>query len=236
MEANRWKAHGNPSIVRDGARSARLAYGGAMARARVPRPRRLPTARNPRVVEAVIDAAHRILATDGYDAMSTNRVARVAGVSVGSLYHYFPTKEAIVAELARRFEQQGLDLALQRLAEGATWKIPSLVRALLGILVSPEIGLVAARRALFLRVPPRWFADASMSVDRAVHAWFGAAIEQRRAELREGPSDVMAFVAYHAVEGVVEATIAQRPERVLDPAFFDELVRLLVGYVSPAST
>jgi AcrR family transcriptional regulator len=203
---------------------------------RVPTPRRQPKPRSARVVDAVIEAAHHVLARDGYDAMSTNRVAKQAGVSVGSLYHYFPTKEAIIAELARRFEQQGLDLALERLAGGESKPIPELVRDLVSILTSPDLGLIAARRALFLRVPPRWFSDVSLAVDRAVHAWFGEAIERRRAELREGPADVMAFVAFHAVEGVVEAAIAQRPERVLDRAFSEELVTLMSSYVAPAST
>jgi AcrR family transcriptional regulator len=193
------------------------------------------------VVDAVIDAAHRVLATDGYDAMSTNRVARLAGVSVGSLYHYFPTKEAIVAELARRFEQQGLEMALERLAHGATKSIAELVHDLVAILVSPEIGLIAARRALFLRVPPRWFADASMAVDRAVHVWFGGAIDERNRSgsaadvLRDGPAEIMAFVAYHAVEGVVEAAIAQRPERVVEPSFVAEVERLMLAYVTPST-
>lgn len=53
-------------------------------------------------VEALLDSAARILESGGYAALTTNRVAEVAGVSIGSVYEYFPNKQAIVAETLAR--------------------------------------------------------------------------------------------------------------------------------------
>ena len=53
-------------------------------------------------VEAILEATARILIREGFDKASTNRVAEVAGVSVGSLYQYFPSKDALVAALIAR--------------------------------------------------------------------------------------------------------------------------------------
>jgi AcrR family transcriptional regulator len=53
-------------------------------------------------VTSILEAADRILRADGYEAASTNRVARVAGFSVGSLYQYFSDKQAIVGALIDR--------------------------------------------------------------------------------------------------------------------------------------
>jgi AcrR family transcriptional regulator len=53
-------------------------------------------------VTSILEAADRILRADGYEAASTNRVARVAGFSVGSLYQYFRDKQAIVGALIDR--------------------------------------------------------------------------------------------------------------------------------------
>lgn len=53
-------------------------------------------------VEAILDTAAQILISEGYAPASTNRIAERAGVSIGSLYEYFPSKEAIFAELGRR--------------------------------------------------------------------------------------------------------------------------------------
>ena len=56
-------------------------------------------ARSRSTVDAILAAAERVLRSEGYDAASTNRVARVAGFSVGSLYQYFDDKQAVVGAL-----------------------------------------------------------------------------------------------------------------------------------------
>ena len=53
-------------------------------------------------VDAILEAAARVLIDHGYAAANTNVIAARAGVSIGSLYEYFPGKEAIFAELRRR--------------------------------------------------------------------------------------------------------------------------------------
>ncbi|GAB3630041.1 TetR/AcrR family transcriptional regulator [Pandoraea terrae] len=53
-------------------------------------------------VNAILDAAQHLLVRDGFEATSTTRIAEAAGVSVGSLYEYFTSKEAIVAKLIKR--------------------------------------------------------------------------------------------------------------------------------------
>ena len=69
----------------------------------VPQPRKTPTQR--RAVEtcaAIVEATARILEDKGQDALNTNRIAERAGVSVGTLYQYFPDKHAILVTLIRR--------------------------------------------------------------------------------------------------------------------------------------
>lgn len=69
----------------------------------VPQPRKTPAQR--RAVEtcaAIVEATARILEEKGQDALNTNRIAERAGVSVGTLYQYFPDKHAILVALIRR--------------------------------------------------------------------------------------------------------------------------------------
>ncbi|WP_417686897.1 TetR/AcrR family transcriptional regulator [Roseibium sp.] len=66
-------------------------------------PRKLPRQRRAAAtVDAVLEASARILEREGLPGFNTNEIARLAGVSIGSLYQYFPTKEAILAEIVRR--------------------------------------------------------------------------------------------------------------------------------------
>lgn len=66
-------------------------------------------ARSKATVAAIQDAAAQLLAREGYEAVSTNRVAEVAGVSIGSLYEYFPNKQSIVAAALARTMREIVD-------------------------------------------------------------------------------------------------------------------------------
>lgn len=70
------------------------------------KPRKTPMqGRSKATCDAVLEAAARILVEEGRQALTTNRIAERAGVSVGSLYQYFPGKEAILAELLREMRR-----------------------------------------------------------------------------------------------------------------------------------
>lgn len=64
--------------------------------------RRARQSRSKATVSAIVDASARILAESGWPALNTNAIARRAGVSVGSVYEYFPDKQAILAVIVDR--------------------------------------------------------------------------------------------------------------------------------------
>ncbi|WP_395369161.1 TetR/AcrR family transcriptional regulator [Streptomyces tubercidicus] len=76
--------------------------------------RRIPPRRKPRQVRAeltrerILTAAVHVFAEYGYAAGTTNRIAERAHVSIGSLYQYFPNKDAILAELAVQHIDRGV--------------------------------------------------------------------------------------------------------------------------------
>ncbi|MFO0675920.1 MAG: helix-turn-helix domain-containing protein [Polyangiaceae bacterium] len=74
-------------------------------------PRKEPgsTASN-ELVQTVLVAARRLLETDGWDGVSTNRIAKAAGVSVGFLYKYFPNREAIARAVVHDFWNSELEV------------------------------------------------------------------------------------------------------------------------------
>ena len=62
------------------------------------RPRKISRqARSLATVEVILDAAGLLLVDEGYEQTTTNRIAERAGVSIGSLYQYFPNRESVVA-------------------------------------------------------------------------------------------------------------------------------------------
>ena len=84
----------------------------AESRKKTPK-RPLRQAKQPRskaTVNAIVEAAARILADDGWQGINTNAIARRAGVSVGSVYEYFPDKQAILAVIIDRHLAGGEDM------------------------------------------------------------------------------------------------------------------------------
>lgn len=143
-------------------------------------PRKTPRQRrSAELVEAIYEAAARILEREGLSALNTNRVAEVAGVSVGSLYQYFPSKEAIVAGLLRRTRQEMLDgiIAAVHASQGQAFE------AALDSLLQPAIRSQFERPRLALTLE---YAEAMLSLD-----------EETRV-LKEAIADAVAtFLARH---------------------------------------
>ena len=79
-----------------------------MPAARAKRPiRKAKQSRAKATVEAIAEAAAQILSRDGLASLNTNAIARRAGVSVGSVYEYFPNKQAIIDMLLDRHLMDG---------------------------------------------------------------------------------------------------------------------------------
>src|ERR1700679_3626916 len=90
-----------------------------------PRPRTVPRKapqqqRSRETVDVILAATARVLVKEGFDHASTNRIAEAAGVSIGSLYQYFPSKESLVAALIERhFDEMSAVLSeeMERVAD-----------------------------------------------------------------------------------------------------------------------
>src|SRR6516162_3782759 len=107
-----------------------------MARRLLTRPRKYASQdRSRATVDVLIEATARILRREGFDRASTNRIAEEAGVSVGSLYQYFPSKEALVAAVIDRHHQQLMQVVRCALAEVASQPIEKAVRRLVAVAI-----------------------------------------------------------------------------------------------------
>jgi hypothetical protein len=103
-------------------------------------------ARSERTVATILEAAARVLARDSLDGFNTNRVAEVAGLSIGSLYQYFPNKSALIAALIRRAHDEladALELAVLG-SEGGT--LESSLASLVRVAIDQQSGHCSPRR------------------------------------------------------------------------------------------
>lgn len=95
------------------------------------KPRKQPRqARAAYMVDVIMAAATRVLAADGVVRFTTNHVAEAAGISIGSLYQYFPNKHALLAELACREYERLLTMMRAAFAATETLELEAGVRGI----------------------------------------------------------------------------------------------------------
>jgi AcrR family transcriptional regulator len=110
------------------------------------KPRKLPRqARSRASFAAILDGCARVLERGGYESLTTNRVAEAAGVGIGTLYDFFPNREAIVVALAEERLARLATVVQEGLAEAEGQDaVPAL-----DLLIRRIVRAVAADRALY---------------------------------------------------------------------------------------
>jgi len=193
--------------------------------------RRLPQQRRARhTVEAVLDAVVRILKREGFAAVTTNRVAEVAGVSIGSVYQYFPDKRAIFIALHERHVQAIDRMVETKLLEHASSPLDTLVRAMVEAMVEAHEQDPELYELLYSEVPHK--ADGTRDFAVRLHGAFRLAIAARVNELRT-PRDLntVVFVVTHMVEALSHGAVLRRPAGLSLAAAKEEAVRAALTYL-----
>jgi len=193
--------------------------------------RREPKQRRSReTVEAVLDAVVRILKRNGIDGVTTNRVAEVAGVSVGSVYQYFPDKRAIFAALHDRHVEQIAGLIENTLVAHAAAPLDDLVRALVEALVEAHGSDPELHELLATEVPHG--ADGARAFEARLRGAFRLAIFSR-VEERYSPGDLdrILFVVPLMVEALAHGAALRRPPQLSLAGANEEAVRAVLAYL-----
>jgi AcrR family transcriptional regulator len=182
-------------------------------------------------VELIFEATARILQRGGLAALNTNAIAERAGISVGTLYQYFPHKEAIMVAMARR------QLESDRLA---------VIKAISGALDDPEseparvaiqtlINLARTnqkiRRTLVQAHLSHGFGDEHAKPVQEVTEMLAARTDRIFPRRAAPISPVTLFVLTRAVVGVIRAATFEESPFLGMTEFEDELVRLVDGFL-----
>ncbi|MEE6259365.1 TetR/AcrR family transcriptional regulator [Plantactinospora sonchi] len=181
----------------------------------------------------ILDAAAGVFADVGYERATTNAIAAAAGISPGSLYQFFPNKEAITEALADRFVSQMRD-AHENAFTGVNFARIGLDE-LLDRVVDPILRFNTANpgfKAIFARPDmPTGLTTAAQSIQAAllgrVEAILAARAPGQPAAERSRSARVAIQIFQAMVPLVVAADDAERP------AVTVELKKVLRGYLEP---
>jgi AcrR family transcriptional regulator len=185
-------------------------------------------------VDALVEATARILVREGFDKASTNRIAEKAGVSIGSLYQYFPTKEALVAAVIDRHNADLMQIVRGALAEIAALPVKEAVRRLVAVALDAHRVDPGLHRVLAEQIPRTGRLEKVATFNREYYALFRAYLEDHRDELRISDLELAAYVCITSIEALTHTAVLHRSEMLSDDGarrLVDEATRLIVRYL-----
>jgi AcrR family transcriptional regulator len=200
-------------------------------------PRRQPQqARSRETVDTIFEAMLDVLSKRNLDDPTVQTIADRAGVSVGSVYQYFPSKGALVSGLLRYHLKLRMDEVDAALAEARGLSGRAAAEKLVEGLVSGARGKSKVELAMI-----RYFARAGdlaalTEQDERMYASVRSFLEALGGDIRTVNLDIAAFLISNALRTAVLLSLVQRPERLEDPAFTQELTCLIESYLrAPAA-
>jgi AcrR family transcriptional regulator len=156
-------------------------------------------------VNLILDVSEELLLTKGYEALTTNAVAAEAGISIGSLYHFFADKVAILEALIARYNEAYLEI-LTKAHQDKNIKLETYLDTFLGTLVHFSEGrpglIIAFSHAI---TASDKFEAMESEFTARVTAMMGAYYQQRRPKLSKKKATLVAWTIMAMAEGFLLA-------------------------------
>jgi AcrR family transcriptional regulator len=185
-------------------------------------------------VDTILEATARILIKEGYDRASTNKIAAVAGVSIGSVYQYFPSKEALVAAVSERHSHDVLQLIRTALVKVAARPIEVAAREFVSVAIDAHRVNPKLHRVLAEEVPRIGRLENVEAINQEVYTLIRGYLDAHRDEIDVADLDLAAFICVTAVDALTHAAVLRRPDILTNEKaekFVNEVTDLVVRYL-----
>ena len=189
-------------------------------------------------VEAILDAAVQVFEHHGYAAGTTARIAERAGVSVGSLYQYFPNKDAILVALADQHIAECYELAHQVFTEVQTIEcsldqsLRLIVRGFIELhTINPQVHRLLYEEVIL----PAEIQEKLMVVLQTITEQVRELLAQY-AIIREENLDMTAYLIVQIAEHLTHQLVLHPPYEITTEGKIEEVIRVLHGYIQQQSS
>jgi AcrR family transcriptional regulator len=184
-------------------------------------------------VEQILEGAARVFAERGYAGGTTNHIAERAGVSVGSLYQYFPNKEAILVALVERHMRSAagaLEAMITRaLDEG--WALETMLDRLVRAAVALHASEPKLHHVLIYEAP---HPPSVVALLHELEDTMARGVERlltERAGITVRHARHAAYLLVHVVDALAHELVLHPPEDMDEEAFVAEVVTMLGAYL-----
>jgi AcrR family transcriptional regulator len=204
----------------------------------LPTPRKRPNqSRSRALVDAVAQACLRILDEEGDEALTVARIAEVSGAAVGSIYQYFPNKDAIVAMLYERvLDQEAGQLLLMR-ERLIGVPLATALREVLANIIRVELRLFRLNQAFHLRYHRAlhlgMWRGPYRSAGEFIEATWLPFLQMYAQEIRTPHPALAAYLLGQGLRSVIRSVLEDMPAQLDSPALLDSLVDMAIGCLRP---
>ncbi|MFZ6654114.1 TetR/AcrR family transcriptional regulator [Undibacterium sp. TJN19] len=189
--------------------------------------------RSRQTVQAILEAAIQVFEVHGYAAGTTSRIAQRAGVSIGSLYQYFPNKDEILFALAQQHLAEGLGLSARLLEtlRQANLSLEATLREIVSSMIAlhkinPGLHRLLYEEALLpvgLRLTVK---EAEVFLIQEV-----ARCLSLRPDVSSTDSQLQAYFVVHTIEHFTHKLVIDQPSAQFQKAGEEEMVQMLLRYL-----
>lgn len=191
------------------------------------------------LVEAVEQACLRILDEDGEETLTVARISEVSGVAVGSIYQYFPNKDAIITLLYERVLDQESEQLLRMRERLVGVPLKSALREILANIIRVETRLFKLNRAFHLR----YHSALHLGMWRGPYHTAGEFIEATwlpflrmyEHEISTQDPALAAYLLGQGLRSVIRSVLEDMPIQLESSALLDSLVAMAVGCLRPSA-
>lgn len=196
-------------------------------------PRKLPQQDRSKVtVDAILTATTHILIEEGYDKASTNRIAERAGISIGSLYQYFPNKESLIAALRDRHVSRMMATIESKLKDLDNAPIEVVLPELVKANIAAHAIEPALHKVLHEQVPRLNETQSENSMTKLLQNYLAKQCDR----LTPQNLEYIVFIVERTVEALTHAAVIERPELLHNRQLEQEINQMLLCYLTQKLT
>jgi len=203
---------------------------------RIRSPRKKPRQdRSHTTVASILEAAARIFVEKGFEATTTNAIAKHAGVSIGSLYQYFPNKLALLEGVRERHVKQLWRVLGSACDEACAMPWPDALRHVLSAGVAHNLSCLELCSLFATELPVSFSDDPHMSGARSrQREKLRRLFHTHRASIRVTEEEAV-FAMPAIARGLFTATLLERPQKLHSGVIADEIAMAVQRFVSATS-
>ncbi len=203
-------------------------------------PRKLPQQERSRIaVEAILEATTRILIEDGYEQANTNRIAERAGVSIGSLYQYFPNKESLMTALMVQHSQEMVKIVESKLTNFNGSPVEIAITEIIKAVIAAHAIDPRLHRVLNEEIPQSARSQQMQKAEERIgellrgylSRWVNSPNQRLSECVRPQNIDMTVFILSRTVESLCHSAVLESPSFVSDSRFVREVADLILQYL-----